>query len=190
MTDMLKSITPKSSQLNADDLIGDRTLTIRITKVTGVPGEQPIAFSYEGDGGKPYMPCKSMRRVIVNAWGSDGHKYVGRYLTLYRDDKVMFGGIAVGGLRISHMSDITAPLSMALTASKSVRKPYTVKPLIASKPDFNIFLTDIKACKDLDDLESTYKEAYRLFTDEKQRGELVAAKNTRKAELTATEGAA
>lgn len=130
MTDMLRTIEPKSTQLNADDLLAGQTKTIKITKITGMEGEQPIAINYENDNGKPYMPCKSMRRVLVNVWGKDGNAYVGRYLTLYRDDKVVFGGVAVGGLRISHMSHITEPKTMALTASKTSRKPYTVKPII------------------------------------------------------------
>lgn len=130
MTDMLKSIAPKSDQLNADDLSAGRTLTIKITKVSGVAGEQPIAINYEGDNGKPYMPCKSMRRVLVNVWGKDGADYVGRSLTLYCDPKVMFGGVAVGGLRISHMSHIDKDMTMALTATRSNRKPFTVKPLV------------------------------------------------------------
>ena len=63
---MLESIAPKSNQLNADDLIGGRSITIKITKVSGVAGEQPICINYEGDNGKPYYPCKSMRRVLVH----------------------------------------------------------------------------------------------------------------------------
>lgn len=132
MTDMLKTIIPKSTQLNADDLMGGQTLTIKITDVKSVSGDQPIQVSYENDGGKPYLPCKSMRRVLVHCWGSDGKKYIGRSLALYRDDKVIFGGIAVGGIRISHMSDITSSMTMALTASKSSRKPFTVQPLIVA----------------------------------------------------------
>jgi hypothetical protein len=132
MTDMRQTIAPKSDQLNADDLIGV-VKTIKVTKVSlcGEP-DQPIAINYEGDNGKPYKPCKSMRRVMVNVWGSDGTAYAGRRMTLYRDDKVLFGGVAVGGIRISHMSDIDAPVTMALTASKANRKPFTVKPLGAA----------------------------------------------------------
>lgn len=130
MTNMLASIAPKSDQLNADDLTGGRTLTIKITKVSGVSGEQPIAVNYDSDNGKPWYPCKSMRRVLVNVWGVDGASYVGRSLTLYTDPKVLFGGVAVGGLRISHMSHIDKDVTMALTATRANRKPYTVKPLI------------------------------------------------------------
>jgi len=134
MTDLTDTIIAKSDQLNADDLIG-RTLTIKITKVSGCPEpQQPIAINFEGDNGKPFKPCKSMRRVLVYIWDRDGAQYVGRKMTLYRDPKVRFGGVEVGGIRISHMSDITEPVTMALAESKASRKPFTVKPLIEPKP--------------------------------------------------------
>src|SRR5690348_5899593 len=98
---------PKSDQLNSDDLIsGPRTITItRVSANEGSP-EQPISISFEGDDQKPYKPCKSMRRVMVHIWGPDASQYVGRSMTIYRDPKVQFGGMAVGGIRISHMTDI------------------------------------------------------------------------------------
>ena len=132
MIDMIKTVEPKTDQLNADSLIGGaKTIKITGVKLCAEP-EQPIAISYEGDGGKPYKPCKSMRRVLICVWGGDGNKFIGRSLTLYRDEKVLFGGQAAGRIRISHMSDISAPVTMALTASKSARKPYTVQPLKAA----------------------------------------------------------
>lgn len=131
--DMLKTIAPKTTQLNADDLIGNRSLTITITKAVAGPGiDQPVALHYEG--GLPYLPCKSMRRVLVHCWGNDANAYVGRSLTLYRDEKVRFGGAEVGGIRISHMSHISEPMTMALTASRAQRKPYTVQPLAGATP--------------------------------------------------------
>ncbi len=132
MTDLSTTIAPKSDQLNSDDLIAG-PMTIKITKVSAnlSTPEQPISISFEGDNGKPYKPCKSMRRVLVNIWGSDGNKFPGRSMTLYRDPAVKFGGFDVGGIRISHMTDITKPVTMALTASKANRKPFTVQPLQA-----------------------------------------------------------
>lgn len=187
MTDMLKTIVPKSSQLNADDLVGDQTKTIKVTKVSGVAGEQPVAINYERDNGKPFMPCKSMRRVLVHCWGADSKNYVGRSMTLYRDDKVLFGGIAVGGLRISHMTDIPESMTMALTANKSQRKPYTVQPMVAPAslylPDL---IADIEAVPTLDGLEHKFKEASKLFKGD-ERTQLIAAKDKRKAELTTTQ---
>jgi hypothetical protein len=133
MTDLSLTIAPKSDQLNSDDLIGG-PMTIRITKVSACPDsvEQPIAIYFDGDNGKPYKPCKSMRRVMVHVWGKDGLQYPGHSMTLYRDPKVTFGGLAVGGIRISHMSHIEAEVTMALTATRANRKPFTVRPLAAS----------------------------------------------------------
>lgn len=129
MTDISTTTTPKSDQLNFDDFIGDAPITVKITKVSVVAGEQPVIINYEGDNGHPYKPGKSMRRVLVHVWGKDGNAYVGRSMTLYGDPSVRFGGAEVGGIRISHMSHIDSPVTMALTATRASRKPFTVKPL-------------------------------------------------------------
>ncbi len=134
--DMSAFVIPKSDQLNADDLIaGPRT--IRIARVSGTGNvDQPVAVHFEGDGGKPFKPCKSMRRVMITAWGADAAQYAGRSMTLYRDPKVAFGGMEVGGIRISHMSHIEKRLDMALTVTKAKRAPYRVEPLAETKtPD-------------------------------------------------------
>lgn len=129
MNDMRQTIVPKSDQLNADDLIG-RELTIKITGVDIKGGqEQPVSIFFDGDGGKPYKACKSMCRVMVSAWGADSKKYIGRSMTLYRDPKVKWGGLEVGGIRISHMSDISEDMTMALTMTRANKKPFTVCPL-------------------------------------------------------------
>lgn len=133
--DMRPTITPKSDQLNADDLIaGPRTVTITAVKASPGSAEQPVAVYFEGDGGKPYMPCKSMRRVMVAVWGPDASQYAGRAMTLYRDPEVTWGGMAVGGIRISHMSGMDREMVLALTATKKARKPYRVLPLAVEAP--------------------------------------------------------
>jgi hypothetical protein len=126
---MADVITPKSDQINADDLIGrDMTITIRDVQIRGGQ-EQPVSILFEGSD-KAFRPCKSMSRVLVAIWGADARQYIGRSLTLYRDPSVKWGGMEVGGIRISHMSDMEKPHTMALTATKGSRKPYTVKPLV------------------------------------------------------------
>lgn len=133
--DMRPTITPKSDQLNADDLIaGARTVTITAVKASPGSAEQPVAVYFEGDNGKPYMPCKSMRRVMVAVWGADAGQYAGRAMTLYRDASVTWGGMEVGGIRISHMSGMEQPMVLALTATKKARKPYRVLPLVVEAP--------------------------------------------------------
>lgn len=130
MSDMSAAIKPKSDQLNSDDLIaGPITITVTKTSVNSAGGEQPVSLYFEGDNGKPYKPCKSMSRVLVAAWKSDSKEYIGRAMTLFRDPEVTWAGMKVGGIRISHMSHIDKPLTLALTANKKSRAMYTVQPL-------------------------------------------------------------
>ncbi|MBS1098574.1 hypothetical protein JK191_13690 [Gluconobacter sphaericus] len=128
MVDLSKTIIAKSDQLNADDLMGG-PLTVRVQDVREGNADQPIAIFYEGCNGKPYYPCKSMRRVLVNVWGKEGKTYAGKSMTLFREPSVKFGGIAVGGIRISHMTDITQDTPLALQVTCGSKKLYTVKPL-------------------------------------------------------------
>ena len=130
MTDLSETIAPKSEQLNADDLIGGPR-TVRITKVSRVKADQPIAINFEDDDGRPYYPCLSMRRVLLFVWGKEGKTYVGRRMTLYRDPAVRYGGAEIGGIRISHMEGIDEEKKIALTVTRGKRATYTVRPLIA-----------------------------------------------------------
>jgi hypothetical protein len=134
--DMTNSIKPKSDQLNADDLIGgSKTIKIRDIKGTS-DAAQPVSIYFDWDDNKPYKPCKSMRRLLVSIWGTNGLDYIGRSITLYREEKVSFGGIEVGGIRISHASNITEPKIISLTASKTKRIPYKVEVLkVAEKEE-------------------------------------------------------
>jgi hypothetical protein len=116
MQDMTQVITPKSDQINADDLIGGpKTITIREVQIKGGQ-EQPVSVYFEGSE-KAFRPCKSMSRVMVAAWGPDAKQYTGRSMTLYRDPDVKWGGMAVGGIRISHMTHLDNALTLALTAT-------------------------------------------------------------------------
>lgn len=132
MSDMTAVIAPRSDQINADDLIaGDITITITAVKVS--PGqEQPVSMEFAGSP-KVYRPCKSMSRVMVAAWGADAKAYVGKSLTLYRDPKVKWGGMEVGGIRIRAMSHIERDMTMMLSESKANRKPFRVAVLQAPK---------------------------------------------------------
>lgn len=145
MIDISDTIKPKSNQLNADDLITDN-LTITIKSVSKVSGEQPVAINYEGDSGKPYFPCKQMRRVMVALWGKDASQYIGRSMTLYRDARVKWAGAEVGGIRISHMSHISGKQTMSLTSSNKSKSPYVVLPLgDAPEPKKKIDIEPLKA---------------------------------------------
>jgi hypothetical protein len=142
MGDMSAVIIPKSDQINADDLIaGPKTYTIEAVEVR--PGtEQPVNIHLVGED-RAWRPCKSMSRVLVAAWGPDSAKYKGKSLTLYRDPKVKWGGLEVGGIRISHMSHLDREMLMQLTATKGKRAPHIVKPLVDAPPP----QTDDRAAK-------------------------------------------
>ncbi len=125
---MLETIIPKSDQQTADDFLGGPR-TITITKVELTRAEQPCAVFFDGDEGRPYRPCMIMRRVMVKAWGEDANAYLGKSMTLFRDDTVRYGALAVSGIRISHLSHIPSAFTMVLRESRKSSKPFTFQPL-------------------------------------------------------------
>lgn len=134
VTNLRDTILAKSDQLNADDIIGTG-ITITVTAVKrGDSAEQPVVIHYNGDNGRPYKPCKTMRRVLIAGWGENGSAWIGRSMTLYNEPSVKFGGVAVGGIRISHMTDIGNGISMATNASKGKKKEVIIQPLKAQAP--------------------------------------------------------
>jgi hypothetical protein len=133
--DLSKTIIPKSDQLNADDLIsGSKTIKIRNIK-GGEDEAQPVSIYFYGDNNKPFKPCKSMRRVLVQLWGSESSIFHGRRLTIYRDDTVKWAGVETGGIRISHASHLPESTRVLVTASKNKRIPMTIDvlPLVELK---------------------------------------------------------
>jgi hypothetical protein len=126
--DITKTLEPRSDQLNYDD-VSVRPVTVTISDVRAGSAEQPVELHLAEFPGRPFKPSKSMRRVIVSAWGPEASVFVGRRMTLYGDPDVKFGGQAVGGIRISHLSDIDGPLKVALTVTRGKRAPFTVQPL-------------------------------------------------------------
>jgi integrase len=160
--DMAKYVEAKSDQLNSDDLIGGPR-TITVARVMGCDGEQPIAIHYQGDGGKPFKPCKTIRRVLLAIWGRHAAEYVGRSMTLYRDDSVTFGGLNVGGIRISHMSHLDKETVVVVMKTKGKKAAIKVHPLVEEPKQqpkarqtaeewTDKYVSDLKACATLADL--------------------------------------
>jgi len=128
MSDITKTIQPKSDQLNSDDLLTGG-MTITVTECRVLQSDQPVELHWQGGEGRPYKPSKSMRRVIATAWGVESKNYAGKSMTLYRDASVKFGGQEVGGIKISHMSDIEKPFRIALTETRGKKGFHTVNVL-------------------------------------------------------------
>jgi len=121
------TIIPNSTQLNADDLIaGPITVTVEGVRRSSSP-DQPIDIMISGH--RPFRPCKSMRRVLISVWGDKGSEWIGQSMTLYRDENVKYGGIAVGGIRISHVTGIDKRRDLMLTSTRSKREMFSVNPM-------------------------------------------------------------
>jgi hypothetical protein len=128
--DMTTSIVPRSDQLNVDDLMAG-PITVTIADVKQGSAEQPVDVVLVEYPGRAYRPSKSMRRVMVNAWGPDTTVYKGRGLTLYRNPDITFGREKVGGIEISHLSHIDGPQTIALTKARGKREQFTVQAIAA-----------------------------------------------------------
>ena len=130
--DITDTLAPKSDQLDAVDLLGGpRTFTV--AEVTRGNDEQPVQIRL-AEFPRVWRPGKSMRRVLAAAWGPKAETWTGRRVTLYCDPAVKFGGEAVGGTRISHLSHIDKPLKIALTVTRGKREAFTVQPLADTAP--------------------------------------------------------
>ena len=155
--DLTESIAPKSDQQNYDDyLAGPRTVTV--SAVTQGTSEQPVNVELTEYPGRPYKPSKSMRRVLVSAWGADSAAYVGRRITLFGNPEVVYGGKPVGGIEIAALSDIPKPLTLALTATRGKRKSFTVQPLAAPAPARD-WLAEAGKLSDVAALRALWSEA-------------------------------
>ena len=126
--DLTDSIASKSDQMDYQDFLGgDRTVTV--TEVRRGPSpEQPVEIAV-AEFDRPWRPAKSMRRVLVAAWGPDSTNYIGRRILLFGDPTVKWAGTAVGGIRIKAMDGLDKPLTVSLTLTRGKRAPFTVQPL-------------------------------------------------------------
>lgn len=127
VSDLSNTIKPKSDQLNADDLLTG-PMTVTITDVTSGPADQPVHIHIEGQ--QPFKPCKTVRRVLITAWGQNGRDWVGKSMTLYCDKTVKFGGVALGGIRVSHLSHINSVMNMMLTSTRGKKAQCVINRLV------------------------------------------------------------
>ena len=167
--DLSRTIVPKSDQLNFED-VQSQSITAAIKAVRAGNSEQPVFIDLEGYDGRPYKPSKSMRRVLIGGWGADGHSWVGRSLTLVGDPSVRYGGVAVGGIKISAMSDVEADFSMMLSVSRGKRQEHRVRRLEVKQPQTPdsvlSWFSENALSMDLTKLESAYTRAKAAIGDD------------------------
>ena len=108
-------------------------------------------------------------------------------MTLYRYDNVTWGGMMVGGIRVKAITDITAPLVLALQEKKGSKKLTTVQLLPMPKHDapevysFEQAELDVRLAKTPDELGRVWRA--RKMAPHRER--LEDLKNDRKEALTA-----
>lgn len=176
ISDLRHTIVPKSDQLNADQLLGG-PMTVTVTGVRlNDSAEQPVIVSYEGDGGRPFKPCKTMRKLLIHAWGPDGRAWVGRSMRLFNDPAVKFGNDTTGGVRISHLSHIERDIEARLVATRGKKALHTIKRLADGDAEH---AAAIKSADTVDALKAAFKKAFRS-TDDKSRQDTFKAEYDRR----------
>lgn len=179
--DLRSTIIPKSDQINAEQLLTG-PITITVTSVEIGSKEQPVIVHYENDNGRPFKPCLTMRKVLVLAWGENGNAWAGKSMTLYNDPSVRFGGTDVGGIRISHMSDIPKDIKVSLTATKGKKALYEVKRMDA--PVKHNHAEAIDGAKTVEVLKKVFGAAWKSTADATVQASFKAKYDARLAALT------
>ena len=127
--DFGETLTAKSDQINADDLVGG-PITVQITDAKrGDSPEQPLVLRLSGDH-RPWKPCKTARRILAACVGSTNTgALIGRWVRLYRDPDVTWAGKAVGGIRVDGMSGMDKPITIALALNKTAKAEHRIVPI-------------------------------------------------------------
>ena len=128
---MRVTIEKKTDQINYEDFLGGATRIVTIAGVKTGTKEQQYDIALEGDK-RVWRPAVTVLKLLVAAWGDDATEWVGRRAMLYGDPNITFGRDRVGGIRISHLSHISATVTANLTETRGKRKIHTVDPLPAA----------------------------------------------------------
>lgn len=179
--DLSTTTQARSDQQNYDDYAGGIVRIVTISEVKKGSAEQPVEIHLVEFPSKPFKPAKTVRRVLVAAWGADSSVYAGRRMELYGDPTVKWAGQAVGGIRVSALSHIDKPIKVMLSESKGKRVPVTVKPLPdAPQPDPEPTEAEVAACTDMTVLRAMW---------DRSSGKRRAQVEARRDELNAQNGA-
>lgn len=150
---------PRSDQWNADDFIGGpRTFTIAGVKLGSAEQKYDIEL-VEGEG-RVWRPPLTMLRLLMAAWGDETSVWIGRRVTLHRDETIRFGPDAVGGIRVSHMSDLPGgkPFATKVTVKRGKRDTIRVEPLPDVAPTTpEPTAEQVAACTDVDTLKGMWR---------------------------------
>lgn len=179
MMDMSETLAPNSEQVNAEDLLAG-PVVVTITGVERGNKEQPVFVHLAEFPNRTYRPGKTMRRLMVSAWGPNTATYAGRRMQIYCDPTIKFGKDTVGGIRISHMSDLGESHTVNLTVSRGRRAPFVVQPL-REMPSLETVTGWVQAASTLPELQQAWQAVQKAgWSNDPGLNEL---KDRRKVEL-------
>lgn len=164
--DLRSTIVPKSDQLNSEQLLGGpMIITVSDVRI-GSGADQPVSVYYALDPQRPFKPCKTMRKLLIHAWGHDGTQWIGKSMELFNEPNVKFGGEEVGGIRISRLSHINPHgIDVSLTETKGRKAKHRVALLKASA-ELTSALEAIEAATNKAGLEKAKALAKALSPDD------------------------
>jgi hypothetical protein len=129
MTDIAHTLVAKSDQLNASDLTGTEKL-LTITSVDVRKGDQPVTIHYEGEEGRPWKPCLTVRRILSQLWTTESENWIGKSVAVHRDPTVKWAGEPHGGIRPHAASGLDATVIVKLKEERGGKpKAFEIKPL-------------------------------------------------------------
>jgi hypothetical protein len=118
---------PRSDQWNATDfIVGPKTFIIASVKVGAADAKYDIGLLGEE---RCWRPPLTMLRLLMAAWGDEGNVWIGRMVTLFHDPTVRNMGAVVGGIRVSHMSDLPGNKPFEVNLPESQTKKAIVRAL-------------------------------------------------------------
>ena len=151
--DISNTILAKSDQLNSEDLLS-APRRIKITGTKQGNAESPVIVNYEGDNGRPFKPCKTVRKILSIAWGTHTGAWVGQEALLYREPSVVYAGKEVGGIRVQALSGIDKRIVVSLAKTRGHKVEHIIEILepvqLADYPEANF-------AKNLDRWEAAIK---------------------------------
>jgi hypothetical protein len=124
----------KTDQFNTDDFVAG-SKTFKIADATQGSDEQQWNIHLEGEK-RVWRPPPTVMKILMAAWGDESDDWIGRQVTLYRDETVTFGREATGGIRVSHMSNLPGDktFTIKLISTRGKKEVHRVEPLKDDAP--------------------------------------------------------
>ena len=134
--ELRESIVPDCDELTGDDLLTG-PITVTITGVKRGDKARPIVVELEGQ--KPFKPCKTCRRILIGVYGDRPSDWIGHRLTLWRNPEVIYSGLKMGGVRVSHMTGIERDTSFTVTVSRGKKEQVIISPIVELKDSPSVY---------------------------------------------------